>query len=409
MSAAAASCISHRPLFHCLVLLDLNGTLIYRTLQPVPNTRCAFKGRNGKFVYPRHGANELVEGLSARGYTVCVLSSMAEHNVNEAIDRTMSTSARAALTARLCGSVYNRRDPHGVADHDTIRDMDAVWARFPNFSARNTILVDNEARKFEAAPRCGIVIPEMGPSDFKAERLWRPVNEVAGGGGGGCGGSGGANVGALSDLLTYLSLMADEAPTDVQDWMEKQPLELSLSLSSKNNNNFLPTSPVATITTTTTTTTTTTPTAATTDVADVAVSPIDGSELAASINRMSLHDDDGTSKPHFPTSPLATERGESISTSGSGVRSSPNANSPSRGLSLNFVCIEDGRFTFFSDRGNIFVRGPVTIPFRLDARMDYQRLLDAAKEAGVELDISEPKGGGLVKGGARSPRVTPSK
>jgi hypothetical protein len=402
--------ISHRPLFSCLVLLDLNGTLVYRTLQPVPDARCAFKGRNGKFVYPRHGANELVEGLSARGYTVCVLSSMAERNVNEAIDRTMSASARAALTARLCGSVYNRADPHGVAEYDTIRNMDAVWARFPAFSARNTVLVDNEARKFEAAPRCGIVIPEMGPSDFKAELLLcRPPLAVNGGVSAMAAAAGAGSGGALSDLLTYLSIMAEEAPSDVQDWMETQPFELLPTQNNNNNNNtnniFIPSSPTMVAAAATTA-------AAAADAA--ALSPdSSGGALIASINRLSLHDDTPA-----PTSPIAKTVSNNNTThssggGGGGARSPPpNVNSPARGLSLQFICIEDGRFTFFGDRGNIFVRGPVTVPFRLDARMDYQRLLDAAKEAGVELDISVGSGGGGGgggKGASRSPRVTPSK
>ena len=395
--------ISHRPLFSCLVLLDLNGTLVYRTLQPVPDARSAFKGRNGKFVYPRHGANELVEGLSARGYTVCVLSSMAERNVNEAIDRTMSASARAALTARLCGSVYNRPDPHGVAEYDTIRNMDAVWARFPAFSARNTVLVDNEARKFEAAPRCGIVIPEMGPSDFKAELLLCRPPPAVNGGAAAMAVAGGGGGGALSDLLTYLSGMADKAPSDVQDWMETHPFELLPTQNNNNTNNiFIPSSPTMAAATR----------AAAADVA--ALSPDGSGALVASINRLSLHDDTPA-----PTSPIAkTEMSSNNTTNSRGggggaqARSPPppNVNSPARGLSLQFICIEDGRFTFFSDRGNIFVRGPVTVPFRLDARMDYQRLLDAAKEAGVELDISLGSGaGGGGKGARTSPRVTPSK
>lgn len=354
--------VTARPLFSCLVLLDLNGTLVYRSLVPLPDVRCAFKGRNGKYVYPRRGANELVEGLSVRGFTVCVLSSMAERNVDEAIDRTMSEGARGALAARLSGDRYNRPDPHGVAAHDTVRDMDAVWARFPDFSARNTVLVDNEARKFEKAPRCGVVIPEMGA----AERSY-----------------GGVSV--LTNLLAYFGVMADAAPIDVQDWMEAHPLDLG--------------NEVAEVTTTSWTDTT---------ALEVEASIVRMARM--SIGAPNMNTNTSPSHPNF-LSPTAAPRGVGVGGSRSSPGGSASGSPDTRGLSVHFVCIEDGRFTFYSQRGMIFVRGPVNVPFRLDARMDYHRLLDSAKEAGVELEITmgaSPSPHGVVQSPVTTTMTSPN-
>lgn len=53
---------------------------------------------------------------------------------------------------------------------DTIRDMSKVWAeeKKKGFSKKNTVLLDNESRKFQDTPRNGIVVPEYGEAEVRS-------------------------------------------------------------------------------------------------------------------------------------------------------------------------------------------------------------------------------------------------
>jgi len=298
------------PPFSCLICLDLNGTLVYRTLEQVKSARFSFRGRNKKYVYKRRGADELILGLAKCGFTVCLLSSMASHNVREIVSRSLSADSQAVIIDRLLtGEQYHKRDTsEGAKEHDTVRDVDAVWKAFPSFFAEKTVFVDDEARKFERASRCGLVVPQLGPTNFKDRDE------------------------DLPSLLKYFENMARDSPSDVRLWMEEHPWE---------------------------------PPQATKFSADTS--------LESSFARLAV-------SPALSTASV----GGSLSSPSSAFSPS----SPTRGISLQFVCLEDGFFTFHGSRNNITVKGPATAPFRLDAKMDYQRLVDAAEAHGINLEIT---------------------
>ena len=60
-----------------------------------------------------------------------------------------------------------------------------MWKALPEYGPYNTLLLDNEARKFNETPRNGIVVPEFGPAEVRARKagtldgLLRYVSRVA--------------------------------------------------------------------------------------------------------------------------------------------------------------------------------------------------------------------------------------
>lgn len=307
-----ASVTSNAPQpFSCLVLLDLNGTLVYRSIERVNGVKETFRGQNKKFVYKRRGVDDLILGLTKCGFTVCILSSMAIHNVTETVAKTLSPEAREAIKALLTGKTYHLKDRSaGAADHDTVRNPEAVWKAFPSFSAVNTVFVDDEARKFELAPRCGILMPQLGANFLERDE-------------------------DIPSLLKHFQLMAAEAPSDVQEWMEAHPWEKSTPITTAAAAEPMPPSP---------------------ELARLPATPAPSAALSP------------FSSPSSRASPF----------------------SPTRGVSLRIVCIENGRFTLAGNRTDSTVTGPADAPFRLDAKMDYKRLLESAVAHKVELEIIDP-------------------
>ncbi len=45
-----------------------------------------------------------------------------------------------------------------------------VWEALPGFGPENTLLLDNEARKFKDTPRNGVVVPEFGPAEVRSRK-----------------------------------------------------------------------------------------------------------------------------------------------------------------------------------------------------------------------------------------------
>ena len=91
----------------------------------------------------------------------------------------------------------NKTDPNGVNEWDTVRDMEKVWETLPGYGPDNTLLLDNEARKFHETPRNGIVVPEYGPAKVKTRKK-----------------------DTMTRLLKYLLKMQAESPWDVREYIE---------------------------------------------------------------------------------------------------------------------------------------------------------------------------------------------
>lgn len=149
-----------------LILLDLNGTLMYRSVFKL-NTAIKFNeaGEDQRFYYYRPGAVEFVSFLIDQLETTdCVdiafYSSMTGKNATAAATN-LDPSRRLHVYARE----FNQRDTSSENQWAVIRDLSAVWAApgRPAFqhSARSTIMIDDTFRKLREFPDNLVQVPEF--------------------------------------------------------------------------------------------------------------------------------------------------------------------------------------------------------------------------------------------------------
>lgn len=196
---------SNKPKY--LVLLDMKGTICYRTDESVGRARHDLFIRR-KFYYKRLGVNEFVLQLHATGmFDICVYSSMMAHNIEAGLNAIMP---HRRLLRAVLDREMNKPDPAGINEWDTVRDMKKVWNRLPGYGPERTLLLDNEARKFQDAPENGIVVPEFGPAEVLSKKS-----------------------GTLDTLLQYLLDLARDAPKDVREYLGRIHLTTMLYFSLK--------------------------------------------------------------------------------------------------------------------------------------------------------------------------------
>jgi hypothetical protein len=178
-----------------LLLVDLNGTLGYRC-------EVALKGRKPdlylrhKNYYFRSDAVSFLKKMSNH-YDVCIYTSIMKQNAEAAVNAL--DKDHKEYISKIYDQSYNKQDPQGAKMWDTIRDMEKVYGR-SGFSKTNTILLDNEPRKFRETPRNGIVVPEYGRNEAKSN-----ISNT------------------LTRLGKYLILLAESNVTDVRQYMEETP------------------------------------------------------------------------------------------------------------------------------------------------------------------------------------------
>jgi hypothetical protein len=213
----------------------------------------------------------------------------------------------------------NKADPEGVNEWDTVRDMGKVWAALPAFGAHNTLLLDNEARKFRDAPRNGIVVPEFGPAEVRSRAAH-----------------------TLDALKGYLLQLAEAAPPDVRAYLAARPFGAAA-----------PQQPKA------------------------------APSLADALEALSLRPDTNVRR----------------TTASSSVDAAPPAPAPPsladvpRGTALHFVCLDAGRVTLRSGAAQdvsvvLDTNAAAAAVPRIEAKMDFHRLLADAKEARTALEVS---------------------
>jgi hypothetical protein len=209
----------------------------------------------------------------------------------------------------------NKADEAGVNEWDTVRDMAKVWSALPAFNAKNTLLLDNEARKFRDAPRNGIVVPEFGPHEARSRTQH-----------------------TLDGMCAYLLELAAAAPPDVRVYLEQHPFGRAAPP---------------------------TPTPA---VPARAAAPLDAALAALSLGGGNAAQKTVADAPTTPTPKLADVP---------------------RGTALHFVCLDAGRVTLRNAAHDVSVVGDTAAPLpRLEAKMDFHRLLVDAEEAGALLEVT---------------------
>ncbi|KAL0225797.1 hypothetical protein P9112_013121 [Eukaryota sp. TZLM1-RC] len=181
-----------------LLLLDLNGTIVYRTEVPVNGVRAALYVRR-KYSYPRVGVQQILEKLSPY-YEIAVYSSVMYHNITPVLNACSINH----LVDKVFDREYNIPDPQGENKWDTKRCLNKILRGARDHSLSSVILVDNEERKVQDCKQNGIVIEEYG------------ANEVA---------SGVSNT--LDKLCNYLLALSKDWKSgkvnDVREWIREHP------------------------------------------------------------------------------------------------------------------------------------------------------------------------------------------
>lgn len=202
----------------------------------------------------------------------------------------------------------NKPDPNGVNEWDTVRDMEKVWKALPNFGPTNTILLDNEARKFIDTPSNGIVVPEYGEDEVRVKAK-----------------------ATLAPLLEYLQRLAERSPVDVRLYIQRSPFGEPEADQETDH---------------------------------------DADEFSANLASLSL----SKTKEHSASCASAPEE--------------PTVHSVPKGVQLQLVCIEDGKFLMSNAIHDVRVWGAAAGKIsRIDARMDFHLLVDTAARCGEPLEI----------------------
>ncbi|KAF2744468.1 HAD-like protein [Sporormia fimetaria CBS 119925] len=161
-----------------LIVLDLNGTLIYR-----PNRKQPTKLIARPFLKPF--LRFLFENFS-----VMIWSSAKPENVRVIVDRVLDEELRSKLTARWARDSFGLRSEHYNQNVQVYKDLSKIWndeeiqQQHPSyqqggrFGQHTTILLDDTRLKANAQPHNLVEIPEFEATD---EQMHSDIlREVAG-------------------------------------------------------------------------------------------------------------------------------------------------------------------------------------------------------------------------------------
>ncbi|KAJ3369641.1 hypothetical protein GGF31_005159 [Allomyces arbusculus] len=200
-----------------LIILDLNGCLIARPsreehdrLRTSPEYRPPppSVGQIGrKPVYIRPHVETFIQfafALDAH-LDLAVWTSANEDTAQELAHRIMSRK-----TVRKLRFLWTRSrctaDALGSTPWATIKDLDAVYAAFPDeYTPQNTIMVDDSLFKCRRHPRNALLCPAWDL--FATETA--PADDAT-----------------LLDLAAYLRLLVRAQPADVRDWLQAAPFSI---------------------------------------------------------------------------------------------------------------------------------------------------------------------------------------
>ncbi|PSN68137.1 HAD-like protein [Corynespora cassiicola Philippines] len=184
-----------------LVILDLNGTLLYR-----PNPR-----RKPSEHKPRPFLGEFMEYLF-RNFHVMVWSSSRPENVAKMVEKNLDGAQKARLIACWGREQFGLSAKHYDQNVQCYKNLQRVWSNEDiqkkhsdyqdgkRFDQRNTILIDDSALKANAQPHNLILIPEFTATDEQ-------IN--------------GADI--LKEVAGYLEKV--KVQSDVSSYMHKNPFK----------------------------------------------------------------------------------------------------------------------------------------------------------------------------------------
>jgi hypothetical protein len=165
------------PAGHVLVILDLNGTVLYR-----PN-------RNAKTMIARPYLRPFLQYLF-QNFKVMVWSSARPDNVKALVDQALDKDLRSMLVATWARDTFGLSAKYYSQNVQVYKNLRLVWSRdqiqqhHPEYEAgkrfgqHNTVLIDDSALKASAQPHNLLEIPEFEatPEQMEGDML----REVAG-------------------------------------------------------------------------------------------------------------------------------------------------------------------------------------------------------------------------------------
>lgn len=159
-----------------LVILDLNGTLIYRPY------------RDAKSMIARPFLKPFLRYLFSN-FNVMVWSSARPHNVDSLVGQCLDKELRSRLVAEWARDSFGLSSEHYNLNVQVYKNLDLVWnsdiqqkhacyATGQRFGQHNTVLIDDSFLKANAQPHNLLEIPEFKASDTDAKQ--DVLREVAG-------------------------------------------------------------------------------------------------------------------------------------------------------------------------------------------------------------------------------------
>ncbi|KAF3003034.1 hypothetical protein E8E13_006644 [Curvularia kusanoi] len=172
MAQAAEDPSTIEPSGRILVILDLNGTLLYR-----PN-------RNVKTMIARPFLGPFLRYLFAN-FAVMVWSSARPENVSSLVQQSLEEDLRKSLVAQLARDAFNLKPEHYSANVQVYKNLELVWKRdeiqrqHPDyekggrFGQHNTVLIDDSMLKASAQPFNLLLISEFSatPQQLQEDKL----------------------------------------------------------------------------------------------------------------------------------------------------------------------------------------------------------------------------------------------
>ncbi|KAJ3734583.1 hypothetical protein DFJ43DRAFT_1037775 [Lentinula guzmanii] len=157
-----------------LLVLDLNGTLVFRPKKYV-NTTLAHDGPSSakvRVIHPRSYMTPFREYLfhpqTKKWLDTMVWSSAQPHSVNDMIQHSFGDhqgelkAVWARDTLDLDPVAYNKKSV-------TIKDLTKLWKAFPSHSAKSTLLVDDSTQKARLQPWNHIFVKEYGQAERRSD------------------------------------------------------------------------------------------------------------------------------------------------------------------------------------------------------------------------------------------------
>lgn len=214
-----------------LLLLDINGALCHRMTKRAANREKNDFRFKTYHVYRRPNFASFIEYidsvLSSSAMEVYFYTSIVQHNAKGMIKRLLPRPEHSHYQDRIFDRSWNairptpsekekspkKGSPKKNVEDETMRDLNKIWKRLPEFDVTNTIIVDNSADKCENCMENSIIIPPF--VDQKALTIQEDDT--------------------LIKLEQYLTQFVDDEPTDVRIYLHNHPFNSSSPESLKND------------------------------------------------------------------------------------------------------------------------------------------------------------------------------